>query len=170
MSVTDDLLRNAEQYATGFDKGSLPSPPAKGVAIVACMDARLLPSKLFGLEEGDAHVIRNAGGVITDDEIRSLAISQHLLGTTAVILVHHTKCGMQTFTDEQFADQLESFAGRRPDWSANTFSDLDDDVRESIRRITSSPFIKAKDDVRGFVYEVETGHLREVTEGQPARS
>jgi carbonic anhydrase len=160
--VTDHLLRNAERYAVGFDKGSLPSPPGKRVAIVACMDARLLPSKLFGLEEGDAHVIRNAGGVVTDDVIRSLAVSQHLLGTTAVLLVHHTRCGMQTFTDEQFADQLAAFAGQRPSWSANTFTDLEDDVRQSILRITSSPFLKAKDDVRGFVYEVETGRLREV--------
>ncbi len=163
MSVTDQLLENAERYAEGFDKGDLPLPPGKGVAVVACMDARLNPYGILGLEEGDAHVIRNAGGVITDDEIRSLAISQHLLGTSEVVLIHHTDCGMLTFTDDQFADQLEQAAGERPGWSANTFADLDGDVRESIRRIEDSPFIPNKDNVRGFVYEVETGRLREVS-------
>jgi carbonic anhydrase len=163
MSTTDELLQNAERYAQGFDKGGLPLPPGKGVAVVACMDARLIPTRVLGLNEGDAHVIRNAGGVITDDEIRSLAISQHLLGTSEIILIHHTDCGMLTFTDEQFADQLEEAAGQRPSWRANAFPDLDGDVRESIRRIKDSPFIPRKDSVRGFVYEVETGKLREVS-------
>ena len=162
MSTTDDLLRNAEEYAASFDKGELPLPPAKGVAVVACMDARLIPTKVLGLEEGDAHVIRNAGGVVTDDEIRSLAISQRLLGTEEIVLIHHTDCGMLTFTDEQFAQKLEDETGQAPEWSANAFPDLDGDVRDSIDRIKSSPFIPNKDSIRGFVYEVETGKLREV--------
>ena len=162
MSTTDELLANAERYAQSFDKGDLPLPPGKGVAVVACMDARLNPYGILGLSEGDAHVIRNAGGVITDDEIRSLAISQHLLGTTEIILIHQTDCGMLTFTDDEFKQKLEQAAGERPQWDANTFPDLEGDVRESIRRITESPFIPNKDSVRGFVYEVETGRLREV--------
>src|SRR5881628_3353146 len=140
MSVTDEFLRNAERYAASFDKGGLPMPPAKHVAIVACMDARLNPYGLLGLEEGDAHVIRNAGGVVTDDVIRSLAISQRLLGTREIVFIHHTYCGMLTFTDEQFGTDLERDTGRRPGWSANAFSSPEDDVRESIRRIQESPF------------------------------
>jgi carbonic anhydrase len=163
MSTTDELLQNAGRYADSFDKGDLPLPPAKGVAVVACMDARVNPYGILGLSEGDAHVIRNAGGVITDDEIRSLAISQHLLGTTEIILIHHTDCGMLTFTDEDFKQRLEEASGERPSWDANAFPDLEGDVRESIRRITESPFIPNKDSVRGFVYEVETGRLREVS-------
>ena len=162
MSQTDQLIENNQAYAEGFDKPDLPLPPAKKVAVIACMDARLLPSKILGLEEGDAHVIRNAGGVVTDDEIRSLAISQHLLGTEEVVLVHHTDCGMLTFTDEQFAQRLEEETGVRPSWSAESFDDLDQNVRDSIARIQASPFIPRKDKVRGFVYEVESGRLREV--------
>jgi carbonic anhydrase len=162
MSVTDQLLENAERYASAFDKGDLPIPPAKKVAVVACMDARLDPQKVLGLSEGDAHVIRNAGGVVTDDEIRSLSISQRLLGTQEIILIHHTDCGMLTFTDEQFAQQLESDTGSKPDWSANCFDDLEGDVRESIGRIRESPFIPNKDSIRGFVYDVHTGRLNEV--------
>jgi carbonic anhydrase len=163
MSVTDDLLKNNEAYANGFDKGDLPLPPAKQVAVLACMDARLIPTRVLGLEEGEAHVIRNAGGVVDSGAVRSLAISQNLLGTREIILLHHTDCGMLTFTDEQFADQLEESTGRRPDWSAQAFSDLDGDVRASIEAIRSSPFIPHTDQVRGFVYEVETGRLREVS-------
>lgn len=163
MSVTDELLKNNETYAGGFAKGDLPLPPGKKVAVVACMDARLDPARALGLEEGDAHVIRNAGGVITDDEIRSLAISQHLLGTEEIILIHHTDCGMLTFTDEEFAQKLEEAAGQRPDWQARSFRDLDQNVRDSIRRIKDSPFIPRTESVRGFVYEVESGRLREVT-------
>ncbi len=163
MSVTDELLKNNEAYAADFDKGELPLPPAKKVAVVACMDARLMPGRMLGLEEGDAHVIRNAGGVITDDEIRSLSISQTLLGTEEIVLIHHTDCGMLTFTDEQLADQLEESTGRRPEWSAQTFGDLDEDVRSSIAKIKDSPFVPKKDAIRGFVYEVETGKLREVS-------
>jgi len=169
MSTTDDLLRNAEEYAAGFDKGNLPLPPAKGVAVVACMDARLIPTRVLGLEEGDAHVIRNAGGVVTDDEIRSLAISQRLLGTTEIILIHHTDCGMLTFTDDEFKRSVQDDTGIKPEWAAEAFSDLDEDVRQSIARIQASPFIPNKDSVRGFVYEVETGKLREVDAG-PAQS
>ena len=169
MSTTDDLLRNAEEYAASFDKGELPLPPAKGVAVVACMDARLIPTKVLGLEEGDAHVIRNAGGVVTDDEIRSLAISQRLLGTTEIILIHHTDCGMLTFTDDEFKRSVQDDTGIKPEWAAEAFSDLDEDVRQSIARIQASPFIPNKDSVRGFVYEVETGSLREVDAG-PAQS
>jgi carbonic anhydrase len=162
MSTTDELLKNAEEYAAGFDKGDLPLPPARKVAVLACMDARLNPQKVLGLEEGDAHVIRNAGGVVTDDEIRSLAISQRLLGTEEIILIHHTDCGMLTFTDEQFSAQLEEATGEAPAWAAESFTDLDEDVRDSIRRIRESPFIPNTDNVRGFIYEVETGRLREV--------
>ena len=161
MSTTDELLSNNESYASGFSKGDLPMPPSKKVAVVACMDARLDPARALGLEEGDAHVIRNAGGVITDDEIRSLAISQTLLGTEEIILLHHTDCGMVTFTDDQLLDQLEESTGERPGWSPRTFDDLDHDVRDSIRRIEESPFVPNKN-VRGFVYDVETGKLREV--------
>src|SRR5689334_20129932 len=162
MSTTDDLLRNADRYADGFDKGDLPMPPAKGVAVVACMDARLHPARILGLQEGDAHVIRNAGGVVTDDVIRSLAISQRLLGTTEVVLIHHSDCGMLTFTDEQFAEQLQRDTGRRRGWTANAFGDLEDDVRESIRRVHDSPFVKEKGSVRGFVFDVTSGKLNEV--------
>jgi len=169
MSTTDDLLRNAEEYAASFDKGELPLPPAKGVAVVACMDARLIPTRVLGLEEGDAHVIRNAGGVVTDDEIRSLAISQRLLGTTEIILIHHTDCGMLTFTDDEFKRSIQEDTGIKPEWAAESFPDLDEDVRQSIARIQASPFIPNKDSVRGFVYEVETGRLREVDAG-PAES
>jgi carbonic anhydrase len=162
MSVTDDLLANAERYASTFDKGDLPLPPALHVAVVACMDARLNPYGVLGLTEGDAHVIRNAGGVITADELRSLAISQRLLGTTEIILIHHTGCGMLTFTDDEFKSSIEREVGIKPAWAAESFTDLDADVRQSIKRILDDPFIPVKDSVRGFVYEVETGKLREV--------
>jgi len=162
MTATDELLKNNEAFADGFDKGDLPIPPAKKVAVVACMDARVNPYPILGLELGDAHVIRNAGGVITDDEIRSLAISQRLLGTEEIILIHHTDCGMLTFNDDEFRRQIQEDTGIKPPWSAESFSDLEDDVRQSIERIKASPFIPNKDAIRGFVYEVETGRLREV--------
>ena len=163
MSVIDEFVHNAESYAEHFDKGALPLPPAKRVAIVACMDARLNPYGLLGLAEGDAHVIRNAGGAITDDEIRSLAISQRLLGTEEIMLIHHSDCGMLTFKDDDFRREVHADTGIRPEWAAEAFDDLDEDVRQSIARIKTSPFIPKKDIVRGFVYEVETGKLREVT-------
>jgi carbonic anhydrase len=162
VSVTDELLANNEAYAASFDKGDLPLPPAKRVAVVACMDARLNPYGILGLHEGDAHVIRNAGGVVTDDEIRSLAISQRLLGTEEIILIHHTDCGMLTFTDDDFKRSIQDDVGIKPGWAAEAFGDLDEDVRQSVARITSSPFIPHKDSVRGFVYDVRTGKLREV--------
>ena len=163
MSVIDELVQNADSYTESFERGDLPMPPAKRVAVVACMDARLNPYGLLGLQEGDAHVIRNAGGVITDDEIRSLAISQRLLGTEAIMLIHHTDCGMLTFKDDEFRRQVQDDTGVKPEWAAEAFDDLDDDVRQSIARIKASPFIPRKDEVRGFVYEVESGRLREVT-------
>jgi carbonic anhydrase len=163
MSVTDELLQNAEKYAASFDKGDLPLPPAKKIAVLACMDARLNPYGLLGLNEGDAHVIRNAGGVVTDDEIRSLAISQRLLGTEEIVLIHHTDCGMLTFTDDDFKKSVQDDTGIKPEWAAEAFDDLDTDVRQSIARIKASPFIPNKDSVRGFVYDVETGKLREVS-------
>ena len=163
MSSTDDLLANNERYAASFDKGDLPLPPAKKVAVVACMDARLDVGRALGLSEGDAHVIRNAGGVVTEDAIRSLAISQRLLGTEEIILIHHTGCGMLTFTDDEFRSSVEQETGIKPGWAAESFGDLEGDVRQSIARINASPFIPNKDSVRGFVYEVETGRLREVS-------
>jgi len=162
VSVTDDLVRNAEAYASNFDRGGLPMPPARKVAVVACMDARVNPYGLLGLNEGDAHVIRNAGGVITDYGIRSLAISQRLLGTEEIILIHHTDCGMLTFTDDEFRRQIQDETGIKPGWAPEAFPDVDEDVRQSVARINASPFIPHKDSVRAFVYEVETGRLREV--------
>jgi carbonic anhydrase len=162
MSATDELLQNAEKYAESFDKTDLPLPPARKVAVVACMDARLIPTRVLGLQEGDAHVIRNAGGVVTDDTIRSLAISQRLLGTEEIILIHHTGCGMLTFTDDAFKRSIQDDVGVKPTWSAEAFADLEEDVRQSIARIQASPFIPNKN-ARGFVYEDETGKLREVT-------
>jgi carbonic anhydrase len=163
MTATDELLANNEAYASSFDKGNLPLPPAKKVAVLACMDARLNVYGALGLTEGDAHVIRNAGGVVTDDEIRSLAISQRLLGTEEIILIHHTDCGMLTFTDDEFRNAVQQETGIKPEWAAESFFDLDADVRQSIARIKASPFIPNKDSIRGFTYEVETGRLREVT-------
>jgi carbonic anhydrase len=163
LSSIDDLIENNRTYAASFDKGELPAPPARKVAILTCMDARIDPAKALGLEEGDAHVIRNAGGVVTDDEIRSLAISQHMLGTEDVVLIHHTECGMLTFSDEEFAERMEREAGQRPSWPAHAFADLDENVRASIRAIRESPFIPHTESVRGFVYDVKTGSLREVT-------
>lgn len=162
MTVTDELLANAERYAAAFDKSDLPMPPARNIAVVACMDARLNPYGLLGLTEGDAHVIRNAGGVITQDALRSLAISQRLLGTKEIVLVHHTDCGMLTFTDDAFRAQILADTGVKPGWAAEAFDDLDTDVRQSIARIRSDPSIPLKDSVRGFVYDVKTGKLREV--------
>lgn len=162
MSVTDDLLANARRYQETFDKGDLPLPPGRSVAVLACMDARLNPYGLLGLAEGDAHVIRNAGGVVTEDELRSLAISQRLLGTTEIILIHHTDCGMLTFTDDGFKADIQAEVGIKPGWSAEAFTDLDADVRQSMGRIKADPFIPHKESVRGFVYDVRTGALREV--------
>ncbi len=166
MSVTDELLANNEKYAEGFDKGDLPMPPAKNVAVVACMDARLKVGALLGLDEGDAHVIRNAGGIISTDALRSLVISQHLLGTKEVILIHHTDCGMLTFEDADLYDKVEENLGSRPsssDFEAGSFNDLEGDVRKSLETVRNYPFLLHTDSVRGFVYDVKTGKLNEVT-------
>ena len=161
MSVTDEYLANNEVYASTF-KGPLPLPPSKHVAVVACMDARLDVYRILGLAEGEAHVIRNAGGVITDDEIRSLAISQRLLGTKEIILIHHTDCGMLTFTDDEFKRTIQEETGVKPAWSAEAFPDLDEDVRQSLRRIEQSPFVTKHESLRGFIFDVATGKLNEV--------
>ena len=163
MSVTDDLLRNAERYAARFDKGDLAKPPARALAIVACMDARLDPHALLGLTEGDAHVIRNAGGVVGDGEIRALAISQRVLGTREIVLIRHTDCGMLGFDDDRFERHLADETGVDPEWDAQSLADLDDGLRESIASIEASPFVPHTDSVRGFVYDVCDGSLREVS-------
>ena len=163
MSVTDQLLQNNARYAESFDKGDLPLPPARGLAVVACMDARLDTHKLLGLDEGDAHVIRNAGGVVSDDAIRSLVISQRLLGTREVVIIQHTDCGMLTFRDDDVKDAIEADTGLRPSFALEAFGDLEDNVRQSIRRVKVNPFIPVKDSVRGFVYDCATGRLDEVT-------
>jgi carbonic anhydrase len=162
MSRTDELLKNARAYAESFDKGDLPMPPGLGVAVVACMDARVNIYGILGLSEGDAHVIRNAGGVISEDTIRSLAISQRLLGTTELILIHHADCGMRTFGDEQFQAQIETETGIRPAWNPEAFADSAADVRQSINRVKASPFLPHTDQVCGFVYNDKTGTLTEI--------
>src|SRR5499427_10392636 len=162
MSTTDELLRNNEAYVASFDKGDLPMPPGRQTAVVACMDARLNPYGMLGLSEGDCHVIRNAGGVVSEDVIRSLAISQRLLGTREVILIHHTDCGMLTFRDDEVKAQIEADTGIRPAFALEAFPDAEKDVAQSMARIAVSPFIPNKDQVRGFVYDVKTGRLREV--------
>lgn len=163
MSVIDEILEHNEDFANQFSKGSLPMPPAKKLAVVACMDARLETGVLLKLVEGDAHVIRNAGGVVTDDVIRSLTISQRLLGTREIMLIHHTDCGMLTFTDDDLKQQIEDDTGLKPAFAMETFKDLDDDIRQSMGRIKASPFIPHKDELRGFVYDVDSGHLREIS-------
>ncbi len=162
MTVTDELVASAERYAAAFDHGDLPMPPARQTAVVACMDARLNPYGLLGLQEGDAHVIRNAGGVVTADVVRSLAISQRLLGTKEIVLIHHTDCGMLTFTDDEFRAAIEADTSLRPQWAPESFTDSEANVRQSIARIQADPFIPVKDSVRGFVYDVTTGKLNEV--------
>ena len=162
MTVTDELLDNNASYAATFEKGALPLPPARRVAIVACMDARLDPARALGLDEGDAHVIRNAGGIVTDDVLRSLTISQRLLGTQEIVLLHHSDCGMLTFSDDDLADNVAGETGERPVFAFGAFRDLDEDVRASIARIRTSAFVPRTDSVRGFVYDVATGALREV--------
>jgi carbonic anhydrase len=162
MNATDELLASAAAYAARFDKGELPRAPAKKVAVLTCMDGRINPYSLLGLTEGDANVLRNAGGVVTDDQIRSLAISQHLLGTEEVVVIQHTDCGLREITDEEFKAKLERASGHRPEWAVEAFADLDQSVREQIRRIQRTPFLPRSDQVRGFVYDVATGRLREV--------
>ncbi len=165
MSRIDDLLDNARAYASTYDKGSLPMPPQIGVAVVACMDARVNIYGILGIVEGDVHVIRNAGGVITDDVIRSLTISQRLLGTTEIMLVHHADCGMRTFGDEEFKAQIERDTGMRPTWNPEAFPDAAADVRQSLNRLQANPFVPHAGTARGFVFNEQTGHLTEVTGG-----
>ncbi len=164
MSATDELLSNNSSYAAGFTKGDLPLPPAKKVAVLACMDARLDPAKALGLLEGDAHVIRNAGGVASEDAVRSLVISQRLLGTEEIILVHHTDCGMETFSDDAVKEQIRADTGLRPSFALEAFPKAEDDVKQTAARIKANPFVPKKN-IRGFVYEVETGRLREIPLG-----
>ena len=161
MSATEDYLANNARYAETFS-GPLPLPPSAHVAVVACMDARLNVYAMLGLQEGEAHVIRNAGGVVTDDEIRSLAISQRLLGTREIILIHHTDCGMLTFTDDDFKRSIQDEIGIKPEWAAEAFPDVEEDVRQSLRRIEASPFVTKHESLRGFVFDVATGRLTEV--------
>ena len=161
MSSTDELVSNNASYAAGFTKGNLPLPPAKKVAVLACMDARLDPAKALGLQEGDAHVIRNAGGVASEDAVRSLVISQRLLGTEEIILVHHTDCGMETFSDDAVKEQIRADTGLRPSFALEAFPKVEDDVKQTAARIRANPFVPKKN-IRGFVYEVETGRLREI--------
>lgn len=162
-SAIDAFLARNEAYAGSFDKPAMPAPPTKRIAVVACMDARLEMGALLGLVEGDAHVIRNAGGVVTDDVIRSLTISQRLLGTREIMLIHHTDCGMTSFTDEALQARIFEETGIRPPFAMEAFSDIEADVVQSIARVKASPYLPYKDDVRGFVYEVESGRLREVS-------
>jgi carbonic anhydrase len=163
MSVTDQLLRNNADYAASFNSGDLPMPPGKGLAVVACMDARLNVYGALGLHEGDAHVIRNAGGVVSEDAIRSLVISQRLLGTREIVLIHHSDCGMLTFSDDEVKAAIEVDTGLRPSFALEAFPDLERNVRQSIARIKANPFIPNKDSVRGFVFDVHSGVLKEVT-------
>jgi len=163
MSVTDELLQRNEAYARQFSTGSLAMPPARNVAVVACMDARLNVYGLLGLKEGEAHVIRNAGGVVTDDVIRSLLISQRLLGTQEIMLIHHTDCGMLTFSDDEVKGAVQADTGLKPPFALEAFGDLETDVRQSIARIKASPFVPDKTSVRGFVFDVTTGRLNEVS-------
>jgi carbonic anhydrase len=162
MTQTDSLLKNNEEYASKFDKANLPLPPSRKLAVLACMDARLDVHKILGLEEGEAHVIRNAGGVVSEDAVRSLLISQLFLGTEEIVLIHHTSCGMLTFTDDNVKAKIQAQTGIKPPFALEAFADLDGDVRQSIARIKASPFIPRKDKIRGFVYDVMTGRLREV--------
>ncbi len=162
MSESDRLIENARAYAESFDKPDLSPMPSKRVAVLACMDTRLIPSRILGLNEGEAHILRNAGGTVTDDAIRSLSLSQNLLGTEEIILLHHTECGMLSITDEEYADRMEAETGERPEWPVHAFADVEQDVRDSIARLRESPFIPKKDSIRGFVFDVKTGELTEV--------
>jgi carbonic anhydrase len=163
VSTTDDLLAANARYAQGLHHGGLPAPPARRAAIVTCMDARMDVYAILGLAPGDCHVIRNAGGVVTDDAIRSLTISQRLLGTEEIVVIHHTGCGMLGVDDDAFRASIESDTGIRPPWSAEAFTDLDAEARQSLARLRRSPFLPHGDRARAFVYDVETGRLREVT-------
>ncbi len=161
MSAVDDYANNNEQYALTHTAG-VPARPSKHIAVVACMDARMSVAPVLGMRDGEAHVLRNAGGVVTDDVVRSLAISQRLLGTREIMLIHHTDCGMQRTTEDEFKRAVEAETGIRPPWAVESFGDAEQDVRQSIARLMASPFIPHKDAIRGFVFDVDTGKLNEV--------
>ena len=163
MTEIDEVLASNASYAANFHATDLTASPRRRLAVVACADARIDVHRILGLEEGDAHVIRNAGGVITDDVIRSLMISQRLLGTREVMLIHHTDCGMLKFRDDDFKDAIEAETGLRPAFALEAFADLEQNVRQSIARIHASPFIPHKDQIRGFIYDCASGKLTEVT-------
>lgn len=158
----DHCLAAAERYAAGFVHGDLPSAPARRAAVVTCMDARMETGRLLGLAEGDVHVIRNAGGVVTDDVLRSLTISQRLLGTREIVVIQHTGCGMMTFRDDDLKDEIEAETGLRPPFAMEAFRDLEANVRQSLRRIRACPFLPIRDQASGFIYDVKTGRLTEV--------
>jgi carbonic anhydrase len=168
MSTVDEVLTANESYAKSFNLGHLPMPPARRLAIVACMDARLTIEPMLGLKTGDAHIIRNAGGIVTEDALRSLIVSHHLLGTREFMIVNHTDCGMLTFKDEELRNKLHQATGTAAAGPVafHAFSDLDENVRQQIRRVRSHPWIPKDIPVRGFVYDVKTGKLREVAAGQ----
>ena len=172
MTQTDDLLANNARYASERFAGMRPLRPARAMAIVACMDSRMDLFEMLGLASGDAHVLRNAGGVITDDVIRSLVLSQRAMGTRTIVLIHHTDCGLSKVSEDELREQLEAETGFRPTWAFDAFRDPFEDVRQSIRRLRANPFVVHAEDIRGFVYEVETGRLHEVEQesagGEPA--
>ena len=165
MSIIDEVLKANEPYAQNFTLGNLPLPPARKLAIVACMDARLMPDQVLGLKTGDAHVIRNAGGIVTEDALRSLVISHYLLGTQEFMIINHTDCGMLTFKDEELAARLKQETGTAAVGPAHfhAFSSVEDNVREQIQKVKSHPWIPKSVPVRGFIYEVKSGKLSEVT-------
>lgn len=162
MSATEELLDNNAEYAREYTAAGLSPAPVKKIAILACMDARIEPARAFGLKEGDAHVVRNAGGVVTQDAIRSLAISQHLLGTEEILVIQHTDCGLSKASDDEIAGRLEAHAGQAPPFRAHAFDDLEQNLRESVEALKSSPFLLHTASVRGFIFDVETGRLREL--------
>lgn len=161
-NVIEAFLRNNQAYARDFNSGDLPPQPARGVAVLTCMDARIDVGRILGLKEGDAHVIRNAGGVVTDDALRSLIVSQRYLDTNKIVVINHTNCGMLTFKDHELKDDLERETGVRPEFPIFTFEDLEANVRDQVAQLNDSPFIAAGTEVAGFIYDVETGRLQEI--------
>lgn len=161
-NVIETFLRNNQAYARDFNSGDLPPQPARGVAVLTCMDARIDVGRILGLKEGDAHVIRNAGGVVTDDALRSLIVSQRYLDTNKIVVINHTNCGMLTFKDHELKDDLERETGVRPEFPIFTFEDLEANVKDQVAQLNDSPFIAAGTEVAGFIYDIETGRLQEV--------
>lgn len=161
MGTIDELLANNAAYAASFQLGHLESAPGKKLAVIACMDARLDPARVLGLREGDAHVVRNAGGTVTDDALRSIAVSQWMLGTEEVLLLHHTGCGMELFDDHELAERISAGTGSAPPFAMGAFASAEEDLREGIRRVRECAFLRSNA-VRGFMYDVATGRLHEV--------